>query len=178
MARKDIEAQAAQSAELTPYERFARMVQGRAVAEEAAGSTAADLAGIQVEKLLGAQTPSELFDAMEFEGLRGLRDIDGGSILRITGFKLVKSANEELSKGLGAYAVIEAHLDGDSEVTAYDTSIPRVIAWLIQAETLGLFPCDVQLHKKQTGSGNTMITFKPVKSRPVRGETVSDEAPF
>ena len=71
----------------TPLQRFAHELVMRAEVEENidAEATGDELTAIQVERILAAETDDELFEAMEFGGLVGLKDVPDGTVLAEAG---------------------------------------------------------------------------------------------
>jgi hypothetical protein len=161
----------------TPLQRFARELVMRAEVEENidAEATGDELTAIQVERILAAETDDELFEAMEFGGLVGLKDVPDGTVLEIQSFRIVKGTD---NKGkLGVYAAMQAK-GQNGEERGYDTSVPRIIAFLVQCERKELLPVTVQIATRNTNSGNTMVSLRKVPAHVVRVMNQSPESPF
>ena len=146
------------SVELSKFDQFVQFAQERAEAD-ASYNTSEELAREQVIKIVDAETVDDLFGAMKSQGLTGLRDLENGTELLIRGYRLVKSNNPELSGRTGVFAVIDAVDTVSGEDLALDTSIERVIGFLLKCELISAFPVAVRLDKKTTMGGNTLITF-------------------
>lgn len=163
--------------DLTPMARFARELVGRAEIENdfSAEGVGDELTEQQVERILNAQTEDELFEAMEFGGLIGLKDVPDGTVLEFFSFRIVKGTD---NKGkLGVYAAIQAK-GPSGEERGYDTSVPRIIAFLMQAEQKGLFPLTIQIATRNTAGGNTMVSLRKVPPHVVRVMNQPEESPF
>jgi hypothetical protein len=168
----------AQPEELTPMARFARELVGRASVEDdfAAEGVGDELTAKQVELILNATGEADLFSAMEFGGLIGLKDVPDGTVLEIQSFRIVKGTGD---KGkLGVYAAIQAKGGPSGQERGYDTSVPRIVAFLVQAETMGLFPLSVQISTRNTTSGNTMVSLRKAPAHIVRVQNQPEESPF
>jgi hypothetical protein len=171
---KDVEPAAE---DLTPMARFARELVGRAEVEEGFGGEEVgdELTAQQVERILNAEGEADLFEAMEFGGLIGLKDVPDGTVLEIQSFRIVKGTD---NKGkLGVYAAIQAK-DSNGTERGYDTSVPRIVAFLVQAERMELIPLTVQIATRNTGSGNTMVSLRKVPAHTVRVFNQPAESPF
>lgn len=144
-----------------PYTQFVTYIQQRA---EVQGDFDADeLTAEAADRILTAETEEDLFAAMKVAGLTGLQYLDNGTVIRIEGFKFLKG-----NLGVGAYAAIDAVDVSTGERLALDTGIPRVLAFLRQAENMGLLPVTVQVQKKATGSGNELVTLGKAPVHTVR----------
>ena len=149
---------------ITPFEKFVKHIQDRAEID-ASFNSADELAEKQVLKILTAENPNDLFGAMKLEGLTGLKDVEDGTELQINGFRLVRSARPDIKGRTEVYAVIDATDLATGEALALDTSIERILTFLVKAEQIDALPVSVRVQKKTTGSGNSMITFAPVPQR-------------
>lgn len=144
--------------ELSKFDKFVAFAQQRAELD-ATYNTSEELARDQVGKIVDAETIDDLFGAMKSQGLTGLRDLENGAELMIRGYRLVKSNNPELSGQTGVFAVIDAVDMVSGEDLALDTSIERIIGFLLRCDQMDAFPVAVRLDKKTTMGGNTLITF-------------------
>jgi hypothetical protein len=153
--------------EVRPYDRFITYLTQRAELETADFS---DVAAQQVENILTAETADALFDAMALAGLQGLRDVAEGTAITIHNFRFISGA-----LGIGVYAVIDATDTNTGEGLALNTGVERVLAFLRMAETMDLFPVDVIVHHKTTGSGNELTTLGRPARKPVKGKTATAE---
>lgn len=151
-------------AERRPYNQFLEYVQGR-VQESDDYQVADELATEQVERIATAESLDEIFDAMRLQGLTGLRDLENGTEFEIRGFRLIRSTRDDISGRAGVYAIIDTIDLFDGKEMPVDTSIERVLVFLIKCEQLNMFPVQVRLLKKTTQSGNDMITFAPLAKR-------------
>lgn len=147
-----------ENAELSKFEAFIQFAQQRAELD-ASFATADELAKDQVEKIVDADTIDDLYAAMKNQGLTGLRDLENGTELEIREYRLVRSGNPELSGRTGVFAVINAVDLTTGEEVALDTSIERILGFLLKCDQLSAYPVRVRVEKKTTMSGNTMITF-------------------
>lgn len=153
------------ASELTPYQKFVNYALQRADIQQGDWDVHEITEG-QIAGIMEATDEDTLFAAMETAGLIGLRDLDNGTELEISGYRLVRG-----NLGIGVYAVIDAVNTATAETLALDTGIERVIAFLRMAEVMDLYPVKVVVVKKTTGSGNELITLsRPVK-RPVKSRT-------
>lgn len=152
--------------ELSKFEQFIRFAQQRAELD-AGFETAEELAKDQVIKIADANSVDDLFGAMKTAGLIGLRDLDNGTELEIREYRLVKSSRDDLSGRMGVFAIISATDLSTGETLALDTSIERILGFLLKCDQLSAFPVQVRVEKKSTMSGNEMITFArpPVRAK-------------
>ncbi len=148
-----------------PYQKMLAYMRERAevTAEE---FDAEVLTADQVDRIMTASTEDELFKAMETAGLTGLKDLEDGARIRIHSYRLVTG-----TMGVGVYAVLEADDPDTGEVLQLDTGVPRILAFLRMCEVLGKFPVTVEIVKKATASGNTLITLKKDRKRAVPSTT-------
>lgn len=154
--------------ELTPFQKFVKFVQERAELD-ASFATADELVSDQVARISAAESADDLFGAMKIEGLTGLKDLENGTDIQIHGYRLLKSANAEMSGRTAVYTVMDATDLTTGEKLALDSGIERVLIFLIKCERLEMFPVDVRIIKKQTQTGNTLVTFGKVPARTVKG---------
>lgn len=142
------------------YDRFAEYMRQRAEVEQTNfQATAEELTQEQVEKIMTADSEDALFAAMNFGGLTGLKDVENGTIIRINGYRVIQGT----LGSLGVYAILDATDPADGTPLALDTGVERILGFLRMAEVLELYPVTVQVLKKDTASGNTMVTFKKIK---------------
>jgi hypothetical protein len=169
-------AEVAQPEDLTPMARFARELVNRADVEDDFSEAGDELTAQQVEKLLAAQGEDELFEAMEFGGLIGLKDVPDGTVLEFLSFRIVKGTD---GKGkLGVYAAVQGKSLASGVERGYDTSVPRIIAFLVKAEQMGMLPMTIQIATRNTAAGNTMVSLRKAPAHVVRVETQPEESPF
>jgi len=147
-----------------PYEAFLAFVQSK-IAEGTDYSVTDELATEQVSKIAVSENLDDLFGAMKMQGLIGLRDLDNGTELEIRGYRIVKSTRDDMAGRVGVFAIMDAIDLFDNSPKALDTSIERVLAFLIKCEQLDKFPVQVKVLKKTTQSGNEVITFGPIVQR-------------
>lgn len=148
-----------------PYESFLTFVNSK-ISEGTDYNVTDELATEQVEKIAVSTDLDDLFGAMRLQGLIGLKDVDNGSEFEIRGYRIVRSTRDDMSGRVGVYAIMDAIDLFDGRAVALDSSIERVLAFLIKCEQLDKFPVQVKIVKKTTGSGNEVITLGPVVKRP------------
>lgn len=151
-----------------PYDEFLQFVQAR-VEESEDYQIADELATKQVEQIAVADSLDGLFSAMRVAGLTGLRDLDNGSEIEIRGYRLIRSTRDDISGRAGVYAILDAVDLYDDRELPIDTSIERVLVFLIKCEQLKKFPVKVKVLKKTTQSGNELITFAPLPKKAEKG---------
>lgn len=151
-----------QASELTPYDRFVQYALERAEVESGDWS-AEDLTHDQVISITEASDEDALFKAMELAGLTGLQYLDNGQEIIVNDYRFVRG-----NLGIGVYAVINATDVATGASLSLDTGIERVLAFLRMCEHLSLFPINVIVNKKTTGSGNEMVTLSRPAKRPVQ----------
>lgn len=144
--------------EKTKFEKFIEFANARAELD-ASFATADELAVQQINKIVDAESLEDLYGAMKAQGLTGLRDLENGTELEIREYRLVRSANAELSGRTGVFAVVNAVNTDTGEDLALDTSIERILGFLLKCDQLEAYPVRVRVEKKTTMAGNTMITF-------------------
>jgi len=147
----------------TPRERFIKMAIDRADLDGAIDST--DLVEKQMGDILAATNEDELFDAMEFTGLKGLRDLDAGQIITLNGYRFVKGSSTY--SGIGVFCVVDAVDANTGEEMVLDTGVERVMGFLRMVESgqAGVsFPIKVRIVKKETSAGEA-VTFGRVKAK-------------
>ncbi len=145
-----------------PYRKFLEYVRERAVVD-GTEFDAEEITAEQIDKIMGATTEDDLFEAMKTQGLIGLKDVENGTALRIHAFRLITG---EL--GIGVYAVLDADDPDTGEPLALDTGVPRILAFLRMCEVMEKFPVEVIVTKKTTASGNELITFRKRAARAVK----------
>jgi len=149
------------------YEQFTDYAKSRAAIE--GPMVAEELNTAQMEAILTASTEEELEKAMEMAGLIGLRDLEDGQEIRINGYHYVTSSRSDIAGKLGVFIVMDVNLLNNGERVAVNTGIDRVIGFLRMVESgqiPGLdFPVDRIVRKVGTGSGNELITLRPLPKR-------------
>ena len=161
----EIDVRDAGTVTVRPHEKLAEYLQSRAEVE--AQLVREELGKDQMDAIMNASTPEELDAAMKFAGLVALKDIEGGTELRILGYHVAPGTREDIKNNLGVFAVIESVLLDTGQTVNIDTGVERIIAYLRASEVMERFPLDVRVIKQQTGGGNDMITLQPVPRRVV-----------
>src|SRR5215469_13732853 len=135
--------------------RFGTYLRERAELE--APIVAAELSADQMNRILTAETPEELDEAMKLAGLIGLRDLDNGQEIQISGYHLAVGSRSEFMNRFGVFAVLQCtDLESGQQFNA-DTGIERILAYLRMCEQFERFPLAVQIVKTPTAKGE-MIT--------------------
>jgi hypothetical protein len=167
---KDVDVKSGEVTQPRPFERFIQYVQDRAEVDSAfnAGD---DLVESQADKILTAENADALFEAMELTGLGNFQSLDNGTEVTINDFRLVKSARDDLSGKLKAFAIINVIDNSTGEELALNTSILRIVSFLRMAEVMQLLPVQVRIVKSVTANGNEVITLAKIKSKLVKTET-------
>lgn len=156
------------AAQMTAREKFRQGMLSLAELEGSAGERVDELQARQIEQIMGARSEDQLFASMEMQGLTGLRDLDNGQVITITGYTVAKGSGEY--KGAGFYAIISAFDADTGEEMMLDTGVERIIGFLRMVETgaAGVkFPVTVKVLKKATANGE-VITFGRVRPRTVQ----------
>jgi hypothetical protein len=142
----------------------------RARAEMEAPIVAQELSEQQMDKILTAETPEELDEAMQLAGLIGLRDLENGTEIQINGFHVALGTRSEFMNQLGVFAVINCQDLSTGQEFNVDTGVQRVIAFLRMCEHFERFPLAVTVTKVAAGGGE-LITLLPLRKRAVQGQS-------
>ena len=154
-----------QTAELQPWESFARYIMDRAELE--AEIVREELGAKQMNALITATTEEELDEAMKMAGLVGLRDFDDGTEIQINSWHVSPGNRADYRNKFGVFAVMECTLLATGRPVNIDTGVERIIVWLRARELMheNPYPVTRKIVKTVTGSGNEAITLLPIPAR-------------
>jgi hypothetical protein len=134
MAGKEVSKSDRREVQQHEFEKFVKFVQDRAEID-LQYNPSTDLMQVQVNRIMQAESLDDLFSEMHLNGLTGLKDVPNGTIITITDYRLVKSTRADVSTALGTYAIING-VNPDGEEVVYDTSVERLVSFLLRADYL------------------------------------------
>lgn len=144
-------------AEMKPHEHFVEYLQRRMVADKD-GNDAFTIAARQLDKMFTAETAEEIWDADE-GGTIAAKDYIG-KIVRIRGYRVMESTNEEYDAALGAWILIDCVNLENLEEVMLNTQSPLIIGKLRAFEAKNLLPIDAQIDSTKTTAGNDVLRLK------------------
>lgn len=142
-------------------------------ATEESVNRAYEVAASQIDAMMQAQTEEEFWAATDWESIGGrdLEDVEQ----QVNSFSIHRS--DKFTSGIPTgegdyfYAFVQAQRMDDGREFTWNTGAALLIGQLRWLEAKGKFPAQIVIRGTDAGGGKTVLKFRPVPKRAVKGQT-------